>query len=254
MSHAPSGLVIQGMPVVVVDGEPRLSHVDVAKVLGYVRSKDLVKLIDAHRARLESFGILPLAGAKIEGRGRPGKIYLLSQKQTLFLCARSDQEIAQDVTVQMVHVFDEALRTRRGPVASIFHRLLAPAPTEWDLMFTPELVKALVVLDRQTWDGGSHPRYLRSTYNKIYDMVVGSEVWAEMARRAQDPAFLHARKHQQLAPGPRQAFRGELEFVRLLADQSRTKDEFWARMERRYGDGTLQLTLGEGFDALETAS
>lgn len=248
-------MVVMGMPLVYVEKEPRVSHVELAKRLGYERSNDVAELILRHQARLESLDILPVCAAKSQGRGRPGKNYLLNQKQALYLCAKSEQPLAQDVTIQMVRVFDEALRTRApSGIAQVFHRLLAPAPTEWDEMFTDDLVRSLVALDRQTWIGGAHPRYLRSTYAKIYDLVVGSDVWAEMGRRQDDPAFLHARKHQQLQPGPRQAFRGELEFVRLLADQSRTKDEFWARMDRRYGNGTLQFSFGEGFDELEVAS
>jgi len=249
-----SEMVIQGMPVVHLEGEPRVSHVELARRLGYERPDALVKLIEEYRTKLEGFDLIASEAEKSGGRGRPRVSYYLTRKQVLFLCAKSNQDLATEVTIQMVHVFDEALRTKApGPVVSFVHRLLAPAPTEWDEMFSDDLVKSLVVLDRQTWTGGLHPRYLRSTYAKLYDMIVGSEVWAEMGRRADDPAFMHARKHQQLQPGPRQAFRLELEFVRLLADQSRTKEEFWSRMERRYGTGSLQLALGEAFET-EVAS
>jgi hypothetical protein len=252
MGQDKEAMIIQGMPVVQVDGKLRVSHIEVAKRLGYERSDSLVKLIEEHRTKLESFDLIALEAEKSKRRGRPKVTYLLSQEQVLYLCAKSEQELATAITIQMVIVFSEALKSRApSRTEQIFHRLLAPEPSEWDEMFSDQLVRALIVLDRKTWVGGPHPRYLRSTYAKIYDMVVGSDVWAEMGRRADDPAFLHARKHQQLQPGPRKAFRLELEFVRVLADQSRTKDEFWARCERRYGDRTLQLGFGAGFDAEE---
>jgi hypothetical protein len=248
--NAGKELIFDGVAVLTGD-EPRISHVDVAKRLGYARSNEFLRLVRDHKKKLSSFGVItsnPQTSSKVGGR--PSEILYLNRKQVLYLCAKSEQDLAVEVTIQMVHAFDAALSAKPpSRTAEFVHRLLLPVPTEWDQMFSSELVRSLIILDGHTWNGGPQPRYLRSTYSKIYDLVVGSELWEEMGRRAADAEFLRARKHQQLQPGPRAAFRAELEVVRALADQSRSKEEFWSRMDRRYGSGILQLGFGSKFDA-----
>jgi hypothetical protein len=248
--NAGKEMIFDGVAILTGD-EPRISHVDLAKKLGYARSSDLLRIIREHYKKLSNFGVIhsnPQTPSKLGGR--PLELLYLNRKQVLYLCAKSEHDLAVEVTIQMVHVFDSALSAKTPSRSAEFvHRLLLPVPTEWDQMFSAELVRSLIILDGHTWNGGPQPRYLRSTYAKIYDLVVGSELWEEMGRRAADAEFLRARKHQQLQPGPRAAFRAELEVVRALADQSRSKEEFWARMDRRYGSGILQLGFGSGFDA-----
>jgi hypothetical protein len=247
MSTTSALSTIHGIPVKHTDDGPRVPHVEVAKLLGYPRADAFTKLVEAHAEKLSEFGVLALEAktSTIKG-GRPTSIYLLNQKQVLFLCAKSDQPIAFEVTSQMVRLFDEALRTGGvGRAKAWIERLLSPAKADWNIMFETPLVKALCCLDGYIYDTGRQPAYLKSTYAKIYSTILGSAAWEEMGRRANDPEFLYARKHQQFrTDGPREAFRNQLEIVTVLANQSRSKSDFWARMDRQYGSGLLQLELG----------
>lgn len=82
-----SAIVIQGMPVVVVDGEPRVSHVDLAKRLGYAKSNNFAKLIVEHIEKLKAFGVVSSQELTPSKKGgRPGVVWLLNQKQVIALC------------------------------------------------------------------------------------------------------------------------------------------------------------------------
>jgi len=103
----------------------------------------------------------------------------------------------------------------------------------WRQTFKPSLVKALAKLDGVVWNGGSHPRSLASTYDKVYKLILGEEVGGELKLR--NPVPRHGENHHQLLQDPvRRLLDSELVIVEVLARESRTKDEFWRRMESHY--------------------
>jgi len=143
-------------------------------------------------------------------------------------------------------LIDEAtgyeLVREQGALAKLFDRLLRPAPAPWERMFQHSLIVALCKLDRVDWEGGRHPRHLASTQKRIYDMLVSPEVGAELRRRNPQPHH-GSNHHQILTDDAKENFRQQLAIVEVIANQSHSKADFWARMERQYGSGLLQLSI-----------
>lgn len=164
------------------------------------------------------------------------------------LAEQADSLLDALAGVAIVAMIDEATGFQRvradGALAAIFNRFFGPKPAPWEQMFSSALVNSLCKLDGVKWSGGRHPSYLKSTNKKIYEMVCGSEIFAEMRRR--NPlAHFGSNHHQLMSEEAREAFREQLTIVQVIADQSRSKNDFWRRMERQYGTGLLQLELGE---------
>lgn len=152
--------------------------------------------------------------------------------------------------VGIVALIDEASGyqsvRKEGVLAALFARVFPVKPQPWDAMFQPSLVKALASLDGYVWNGGPHPRHLASTNKKIYVGFLGGEVAAELRRRNPDARFGH-NLHQDLSDDVRDAFRSHLDLVEVVAKQSRSKNDFWNRMERQFGGAMLQLDLDPEF-------
>jgi hypothetical protein len=130
----------------------------------------------------------------------------------------------------------------QGALGRLFSRIFRGTPAPWERMFQDPLIVALCKLDGITWTGGRHPRHLASTQEKIYSMILGSDVGAEMQRRNPQPAR-GKNHHQTLVTEAQQDLRLQLAIVESIANQSRDKSDFWNRMERQYRRGFLQLDL-----------
>lgn len=130
----------------------------------------------------------------------------------------------------------------QGALGRLFDRIFRKTIAPWERMFDDDLIRALCKLDGVEWSGGRHPRHLGSTQEKIYSMILGSDVGLEMQRR--NPLPCRGRNHHQtLAKEAQSDLRIQLSFVTVIANQSQSKSDFWARMDRQYGDGFLQTEL-----------
>lgn len=99
------------------DGEPRVSHVEVSRALGYQHPRVFLKLLRDNKKILSRFGVLHSESRKSGAAGgRPSETYFLNRKQVLWLCTKSEQPFADAVTTQMVHVFEAALSGAALPV------------------------------------------------------------------------------------------------------------------------------------------
>jgi hypothetical protein len=178
----------------------------------------------------------------------------LDEEQALLVCMRSDAPRAIEVRRVIVKIFRAAVRQLDANLqrqSNLWRRvqdfLLASRPTEWERCFQPSLVRALCALDGLPWDGGRHPRHLASTNRKIYDTVFSTQVGRALKERNPEPR--HGSNHsQELSPDARAYFVEQLRIVEAIAQQSATKGDFWARLEREYGGGMLQMPthLGGG--------
>ncbi len=140
-------------------------------------------------------------------------------------------------------LIDEACGYRRTPEersrAQRFAAYFTRDATKWEERFSPALVRALAPLYGVKYLSGSYPRCLWGPFGAIYDMVFGTEVAVELRRR--NPKHGTYNHHQFLRPGAATGLRNELEVVKVLAEQSRTKEEFWARMRSHYNGVPLQM-------------
>jgi|SRR5581483_371761 len=259
MDRAPMVLRVEGFSFEVDEsGEPRIRDVDLAERLGYERPRTIRELVER---MVDSGEIVDVSPRRTV---RPGKFrgktqelvevieYWLDEEQALLVCMRSDAPRAADVRRVIVKVFraairqmDVEIRRTTGVWKRLIEALLLPKPAEeWDRMFQPSLVRSLVALHGEQYAGGPHPRYLSSTNRKIYDIIFSTPVGAEIKRRNPEPK--HGQNHhQQLTPEAREYFASQLLIVEAIANQSENKADFWARMERHFGNGMLQLALPE---------
>ncbi len=100
-----------------VDGEPRIFDLTLAERLGFEYPIDIRKLIKRNQAKLQRFGIIATV-AKIHGAaGRPASEFYLNQKQAVWVCMKSETDLAFDVQAEIVRVFDAYLNGDLKPVA-----------------------------------------------------------------------------------------------------------------------------------------
>lgn len=121
-----------------------------------------------------------------------------------------------------------------------FRALLLESTCPWDLMWPSEFAEAMCRLHNVPFDG-TQPRFLGSTYEKLYRLVLGDDVYEELKRRNPEPSH-RSNHHQWLTPEAREVVRRHIPFLTAFAEQCATKEEFWARMEHRYRKRPLQLS------------
>jgi hypothetical protein len=142
-------------------------------------------------------------------------------------------------------LIDEACGVSRTPaeraMSRLFERLFRDEVGTWDMRWTPSIVHALAPLYGIRYPvgaRGSYPKELQMPFHKIYNLIFGVEAAAEMRRRNPNPeAYTHT---QILEDRAKVVLSDELVIVEAFARQSRTKDEFWARMEAHYRGAPLQ--------------
>jgi hypothetical protein len=83
---------------------------------------------------------------------------------------------------------------------------------------------------------------LASTYEKLYQLVLSPDVYAEIKRRNPEPHF-GSNHHQLLTDPAREAITRQMPLIIGLARTSGSKDEFWARCEHHFAGRPLQLGL-----------
>lgn len=259
MSGGPVVLHIEGFVLrTCEDGVPRMRDTDLAERLGYERPRKIRDLIDrlVRETELEGVHVRPAVGQNSESlgkpAGRPATEYWLDREQCWLVCMHSDAPNAKPIRKLIARVFDlfivESAKHQRASNAiwsRVLDALLAPKPADWELCFHDSLVREIAALDGYTWNGGRHPRYLRSTNRKIYDAIFSTEFGRVLKARCPNPQK-GDNFSQQLTPEARDYLRAQLRVVEAVARQSAGKDDFWCRMEREYAGGLLQLPLGPG--------
>lgn len=96
-------------PLTVISGEPRVHDLALAERLEFSNAIDIRKLIRRYEDKLLNLGILATVAKIHDGAGRPGIEFYLNQKQSIFICMKSETDRAFDVQVEIVRVFDAYL-------------------------------------------------------------------------------------------------------------------------------------------------
>jgi hypothetical protein len=122
----------------------------------------------------------------------------------------------------------------------MYRALLLESRCQWDLMWPADFAEAVCRLHDEPFDG-TQPRFLASTYEKLYRLVLGEEVYAELKSRNPEPSF-GTNHHQWLTPEAREVVRKQVPILTALAETCGNKEEFWARVEHRYAKRPLQLS------------
>lgn len=121
-----------------INGEPRMLDLDIAKSLGFVNPHQIRPLIKRHLSGLNAFGSVSPTWEKPSSKGgRPSHVFYLNEEQAIFITAKSDTPRAAEITVEMVRVFRAYLEEQRKPVEVRQHRRRAPEPKSVPLHFEP---------------------------------------------------------------------------------------------------------------------
>lgn len=165
--------------------------------------------------------------------------------QQIPIAARAAKMVGALAKVGIIALVDEAtgFQTQREAAALsfAFRAILLESTCSWDLMWPAEFVEAICRLHGETFAGGAQPRFLASTYDKLYHLILGDEVCAELKKRNPEPRF-GTNHHQWLTPEAREVVRKQIPLLTFTAEQVGSKEEFWARLEHKYAKRPLQLS------------
>lgn len=173
-----------------------------------------------------------------------GKGLLL--KTQMHLAVQASRMLCAFAKVGIIALVDEATGYQAQRAACelsfAYRAILLESQRDWDLMWPAECVVALCSLHGVRYIGGSYPHFLASTFDRLYRAILGDAVVDELKRRNPEPKF-GTNHHQWLTPEAREVVRRNIDIVTLLARQSGSKDEFWARIDNQFRDESLQLGL-----------
>ncbi len=148
--------------------------------------------------------------------------------------------------VGIIALVDEATHYQavRAPdeLAMVLRAVLAQEAGDWERLWNVHIVDPLCRLHGERFVGGKQPRWLASTYDKIYRLLLGDDVVKKL--KELNPAPRHGSNHHQwLTPTARTIVANQLHVVAALAETSESKSNFWQRMNHRYANKPLQLAL-----------
>ncbi len=99
-----------------IGGEPRVFDLTLAERLGFEQPRDIRKLIKRNLTKLQRFGVCAtVAQTSGELGGRPASEFYLNQKQAVWVCMKSETDLAFDVQAEIVRVFDAYLNGELQP-------------------------------------------------------------------------------------------------------------------------------------------
>lgn len=103
----------QDLTLTPINGEPRIRDLDLAVRLGFSQPRDIRKLIKRNEAKLLTFGGCATVARLVEGN-ETSEFYL-NQKQSIFICMKSETDNAFEVQAEIVRVFDAHLNGSLQP-------------------------------------------------------------------------------------------------------------------------------------------
>ena len=232
------------------DTAHRILDTDLARKLGFSRPRDIRKLIErlAKEGALSGIHVRATVGRTSMPRGgtRETEVneYWLTLEEALFVTAKSETKTANEILKAIINVFltardaiDAEVKQRVGYVARL---LLSDATCEWDLMWPADFVAVMCRLHGIAWDGRVQPRFLGSTYERIYRTVLTDEVYDLLKSKNPEPRF-GSNHHQWLTPQAREAIRSAIPRITTHAIRSRSPEEFWAGFDHEFAGKMLQL-------------
>lgn len=239
------------------DGAFRIRDIELAERLGYDRPRVIRELIRRMVERGDLPGIsMRRTVERIEKKGaargieeRAVEEFWLDRIEALLVIMKSETKNAAAMCRVMAVVFDRVLvqfeesktALRRLPDA-LERWFLSPSALDFQALWPSSLVREIERLHGRTWTGGRHPHHMKSTYPAIYRLLMSTPV--AIAMMANNPDRDRLRHHQFITPEARPFVLAQLGIVESIARGSTSKADFWARMDREYSGGYLQLPLG----------
>jgi hypothetical protein len=121
---------------------------------------------------------------------------------------------------------------------SNFDRYFAEHKQTWRERWTA-CARAICRLYGEPYESGTQPTLMRGVCGRIYNIVIGSDVMAELRRRNPFPSK-GTNHHQYFSPEMQAFLERELYLIQEMAESSRSKARLWNRIFARYGAAPIQ--------------
>jgi hypothetical protein len=172
----------------------------------------------------------------------------LLRKDQVHLAMKADILLDAVGDIGMVALIHEATGYQKvrasNALEQLLNRMVLEQAGSWERLWERTVAQSLGRLYRVPTEGiQGFPLGLISPVKRIYQMLVGEEVMLEIRERNGSGDARIARHHQYFSEELRHRAKTDLQVVQILADQSGSVGEFWARMEAHFLRRPLQLHL-----------
>ena len=228
------------------DREPRTRDVDLGVWLEYkdpLHCRELIKkLIKAKK--INDSDILRVArgdGPRAKGQTlrNPGVEFHLTREQALKVAVLSGQPKGLAALDALIDCF---LRAQK--LGYLEKRILQfEARCDWDAMWSEDVLQPICNLyGWPVYVEGRMYQPIAGIMDQLYELTLGTDAYREIQKRNPHPEFTK-NHHQLMAPETREMFRRDLRDIALIASTSGRREEFWAKLERHFRKGMLQMDI-----------
>jgi hypothetical protein len=169
------------------------------------------------------------------------------RKNQRHLAMNARKVIRANSKIGLIALIDEAtgyqLERAKDDLRRIYGRLLRESPDKYRVRYTQDFVNAMSVLYRKPLNPSRFPNWLSPLIWKFYKTVLGDSVLRELHARCPEPRHGN-NKHQWLQDEIQRLTERDIDVMTILAQESRNKEEFWNRMDRRYRGEPFQYDMG----------
>lgn len=116
-----------------IDGELRIHDLELAERLGFERPRKIREIIKRNETKLLSFGTRSTMG-RVTITGQTYEEYYLNQKQSIYVCMKSETDKAFDVQADIVRLYDQVLNGTYHPKSRVEEMVAAMKRSEVRLM------------------------------------------------------------------------------------------------------------------------
>lgn len=226
-------------------GEPRIRDLDLAERLGYSKTHNIRDLIRTmlKEGRLRDVLVFRVTRKTPQG-GRPGEEFWLTEAQALKVIAKSGTDAADRILDEMIEVFRLAIRGLLSPERAnsaetrLAMFLLSERQQVARFLKDSLITEVCRIYGYGHLPGNQPPQFFRMVAERIYAIIFGKEVHAEMQRCGDKRKY-----YQFLTDDAHRMAQHDLDILETLARQSFSPDEFWMRVEAHFKKAPLQGLL-----------
>lgn len=231
-------------------GEPRIRDLDLAERLGYAKPHNIRDLIRRLIADDKLRGVLQFRTVR-NYESRPGikqeravDEFWLTEAQALKVIAKAETDTADAILDEMIEVFRLAIRGLLSPERAnsaetrMAMFLLAERQRIARFLKDELIIEICRLYGYGHLPGNQPPQFFRMVAERIYGIIFGKEVHAEMQRRGDKRKYF-----QLLTDDAHRLAQHDLTILEMLARQSFSPEEFWMRVESHFRGGPLQGVL-----------
>ena len=231
-------------------GEPRIRDLDLAERLGYSKTHNIRDLIRTMLKDGKLRDIQTIRQSRMVARKGRGQVrveeeeFWLTEAQALKVIAKSGTDAADRILDEMIEVFRLAIRgllspERAGSAETRLAMFLLSERQQVARFLKDSLIAEVCrIYGYGHLPGNQPPQFFRMVAERIYTIIFGKEVHAEMQRCGDKRKY-----YQYLTDDAHRLAQRDLDILETLARQSFSPDEFWMRVESHFNKAPLQGLL-----------